>query len=93
MKSIKMALVAASFLLVSNASFADGADINIDIYDLKVNQSQYSSDSVQELKVGTVASGVDAHVHISIGQTSIYQYQESYNSQQTAHIGVVGCDC
>ncbi|CAA6812860.1 MAG: Unknown protein [uncultured Thiotrichaceae bacterium] len=95
MKLVKSALVATSLLLASNFAIAGGSDkgLQIDIYDVSVNQAQYSSDSSQELKVGTIADGVDGDVKIHIGQTSIYQYQESHNSYQTAHIGVVGCDC
>lgn len=94
MKLVKTALAATTLLITSNFAFASGhGGLDIDIYDVKVNQAQYSSDSSQELKVGTIAEGVSGDVSIQIGHTSIYQYQESHNSYQTAHIGVVGCDC
>lgn len=94
MKLVKTAIVATSLFVVSNFAMAGGhGGLEIDIYDVRVNQAQYSSDSSQELKVGTIADGVSGDVDINIGNTSIYQYQESHNSYQSAHVGVVGCDC
>jgi len=93
MKILKAALVAAPFLFASNFAIAGDSDLTVDIYDVKISQAQYSSDSRQELRVGVIADDVHGDVEINIGHTSIYKYQESHNSYQSADIGVVGCVC